>query len=140
VSSIGASAFEGCIGLSSITIPTSVSSIGDYTFADCSNLPSITVPEGVTSVGDHTFSNCSSLTFVTVEWATPPSVNTSVFSGVNCAGATLHVPAGTEGLYRTAGAWGAFGTLIEASGPAQVNSDDPASFRVFNDKQSNKRK
>ena len=42
--SIGQSAFSGCSGLTSITIPSSVTSIGERAFAGCSGLTSITIP------------------------------------------------------------------------------------------------
>lgn len=43
VTSIGYRAFEGCICLTSVTIPTSVTSIGHFAFSNCSNLTSITI-------------------------------------------------------------------------------------------------
>lgn len=42
VTSIGASAFEGCTGLTSIIIPYHITSIGSKAFADCTGLESIT--------------------------------------------------------------------------------------------------
>ncbi|MCM1223158.1 MAG: leucine-rich repeat domain-containing protein, partial [Lachnospiraceae bacterium] len=57
-------AFEGCSGLTTITIPDSVTSIGNQAFSGCSGLTSITIPDSVTSIGSHAFYNCSGLTGV----------------------------------------------------------------------------
>ena len=59
-------AFQGCIGLTSITLPASVTSIGDSAFAHCTGLTSITIPDSVTSIGDGAFEGCSGLTSVTI--------------------------------------------------------------------------
>ena len=67
VTSIGGSAFRGCSGLTSVIIPSSVTSIGEHAFEDCSGLTSVTIPNSVTSIGDRAFSGCSSLTSVTVD-------------------------------------------------------------------------
>ena len=48
-SSIGVSAFYGCSGLTSVTIPSSVTSIGNGAFQYCSGLSSITVDSGNTA-------------------------------------------------------------------------------------------
>ena len=65
VTSIGAYAFSGCSGLTSVTIPGSVTSIGDFAFSGCRGLTSVTIPDSVTSIGDWAFSDCSGLTSVT---------------------------------------------------------------------------
>ena len=41
VTSLGASCFEGCSGLTSITIPSSVTSLGDCCFSGCLNLETV---------------------------------------------------------------------------------------------------
>ena len=66
VTSIGGSAFEGCSGLTSITIPNSVTSIGGSAFEGCSGLTSITIPNSVTSIGYGAFEDCTGLTSITI--------------------------------------------------------------------------
>ena len=66
VTSLGASCFEECSGLTSITIPSSVTSLGDHCFDGCRGLTSITIPSSVTSLGSSCFSNCSGLTSITI--------------------------------------------------------------------------
>ena len=46
VTTIGGSAFEGCSGLTSLTIPNSVTTIPSYAFLGCSGLTSIVVEAG----------------------------------------------------------------------------------------------
>ena len=64
VTSIGTSAFYGCTGLTSITIPDGVTRIGEGAFYRCIGLTSITIPGSVTGIGYSAFSGCTSLTSI----------------------------------------------------------------------------
>ena len=83
MTSIGWSAFYGCSGLTSITIPESVTSIGKYAFYNCSGLTSVNIPEATTSVGEAAFSGCSGLTSITIPNSVT-SIGDFAFSG--CSG------------------------------------------------------
>ena len=85
VTSIDESAFYGCSGLASVTMPASVTSIGDYAFSDCSGLTNVTIPNRVTSISWHAFQNCSGLTSVTI-----PNSVTSIggWAFYGCSGLT----------------------------------------------------
>ena len=96
VTTLGASCFEDCSGLTSITIPSSVTSLGDHCFGGCWGLTSITIPSSVTSLGDFCFSWCSGLTSITI-----PSSVTSLggycFDG--CSGLTsITIPSSVTSL------------------------------------------
>jgi hypothetical protein len=66
VTSIGDFAFDGCTGLTSITIPNSVTSIGHAAFQNCTGLTSVTIPNSVTSIGEYAFNFCAGLTLLTI--------------------------------------------------------------------------
>ena len=85
VTSLGASCFEECRGLTSITIPSSVTSLGSSCFSYCSGLTSITIPSSVTSLGQSCFNGCSGLTSITI-----PSSVTSLggYCFRDCSGLT----------------------------------------------------
>ena len=67
VTSLGASCFRDCSGLTSITIPSSVTSLGESCFGWCSGLTSITIPSSVTSQGWYCFKDCKNLETVYFE-------------------------------------------------------------------------
>jgi hypothetical protein len=67
VTSIGVAAFQGCKGLTSISLPEGVETIGEHAFYNCDGLTSITIPEGVETIGENAFQNCSGLTSIVVE-------------------------------------------------------------------------
>lgn len=79
---IGAEAFSGCIGLTSITIPDSVISIGDYALHGCSGLTSITIPDSVTNIGVGAFGDCTGLTSIAIPDSVT-NIGAAAFSGYN---------------------------------------------------------
>lgn len=82
VTSIGEDAFSGCSGMTDITIPTSVTSIGSYAFIYCSGLSTISLPSSVTSLGNYLFADCTGLTSVTMT-SRVSSISKGMFS--NCS-------------------------------------------------------
>ena len=96
VTSLVASCFEGCSGLTSITIPSSVTSLGDHCFYECWGLTSITIPSSVTSLSASCFSNCCGLTSITIP-SSVTSLDDYCFCG--CSGLTsITIPSSVTSL------------------------------------------
>jgi hypothetical protein len=78
--------FYNCIGLSAVTIPSSVTAIGDYAFYGCKRLTSVIIPEGVTTIGEYAFRDCSIYVSSTTDVTIPSSVNFIDFGAFGAAG------------------------------------------------------
>ena len=124
MTSIGNKAFYGCVGLTSITIPSGVTGIGECAFDDCTGLTSVTILDGVTNIGDCMFSGCTGLKNIKI----PDSV-TNIGDGAffDCTGLTsITIPDSVTGI-----GWSAFEgctDLISITIPDSVTSIDYGAF------------
>ncbi|ONI46058.1 hypothetical protein AN641_02485 [Candidatus Epulonipiscioides gigas] len=81
VKQIGDNAFEQCIKLTELTIPSSVTSIGDNAFKNCARLEEISILDGVSSIGNNAFEKCYKLERLSL----PNSVTSiGMFTFANC--------------------------------------------------------
>ena len=93
ITEIGWTAFDGCTGLTEVTIPNGVTKIGDHAFSRCTDLTEVTIPNSVTKIGSDAFYGCTGLTEVTI----PNSITTIGYGTFSkCTGLTkVNVPKGT---------------------------------------------
>lgn len=129
VTSIGNSAFEGCVDITSVSLPNTLTNIGNGAFWQCSSLKSVYIPDGVktigegafhncfnlvsvfipssvTSIGSSAFSNCTNLTQVISLIQNPFSINNNVFTTYSTT--TLFTPKGTKSAYLAKSGWKEF--------------------------------
>ncbi len=123
---VGREAFQNCINLTSVTLPTTVNAIGDgafqyckklvtvnipngvadipgYTFEYCLALSSISLPATMNHVGYKAFSYCKSLSQIYCQATVPPVCVAEAFQYVrNC---TLYVPEKSVAAYKSADLW-----------------------------------
>jgi BspA type Leucine rich repeat region (6 copies)/Concanavalin A-like lectin/glucanases superfamily/Secretion system C-terminal sorting domain/Ig-like domain CHU_C associated len=105
VKSIGTGAFRNCYGLTTLSIPSSVLTIDPFAFSNCEYLTSVSISNLVTTIGQFAFEKCFNLRSVTVNWPTPLTITANVFDAITLANVTLNVPKGTAALYKAANVW-----------------------------------
>ena len=118
-------AFNGCISLTTITLPKTVTSIGARAFSGCRALTTLLLPDGVTAIGDEAFNGCKALTALTI-----PEGVTAIGAGTfeNCAAITeMNLPAGISAIGSRAFAGCA--KLVKF----RANTATPATFTMGSD-------
>jgi hypothetical protein len=93
-----------------------VTSIGDWAFDGCSGLSTVTIPNSLTSIGGRAFSGCSGLSIIISEIRNPFEIGEYVFNSYNkniYDTATLIVPKGTKAKYQTTVGWSNFTNIKE---------------------------
>lgn len=110
ISYIGASPFNYCTSLKTITFEgNSLTHIDNWAFSDCP-IKSIYIPASVIQIGWGAFS-CPQLQEIHMLGENPPTVgNSSPFANFN---ATLYVPKGCATKYWAAPIWGDFKNIVE---------------------------
>ena len=116
VTTIGASTFKNCAGLTCVIIPDNVTIIYGSAFEGCTNLASVSIPEGISSIGAKAFAGCTNLKDVFCRAANVPLTGGNAFQDANVASATLHVPDASTNSYHESAPWSEFGTIKGLSG------------------------
>ena len=86
--------FENYVG--TIEFDGDVTNIGYNAFNGCTGLTSVTIPDSVTSIESQVFYNCKGLTSITSLATTAPSITSKTFYNIKTGG-TLRVPSGSNG-------------------------------------------
>ena len=105
VTSLKASCFNGCTGLTSIILSNNVTSIGGMCFWGCTNLTNIIIPDSITAIGTACFNGCSKLTEIILAWDTSSEIvtyNSNWIVGTN-SNLKFRIPNGTTSLYTAKG-------------------------------------
>jgi|GEM_PF-3928157 len=122
---IGTDAFRLTPALNSITIPCGVQSIGARAFLS-SGLTSVDILSSVLSIGELTFGLCPNLEQFSLAVQNPADITlgSNAFYNTPVDAATLYVPHGTSGLYRSSAAeWAFFGDIQDKPNKITIGPD-----------------
>ena len=113
VTEIGEHAFLNCRGLTNFTIPSGVTKIGAGAFFCCYGLISLTIPSSVTAIGSQAFNACSELTSIYAYMEKLPETGSNLFLGCDEKNCTVYVPKGTGDAYFRSAEFGYFYNIVE---------------------------
>ena len=112
------------------TIPNSVTSIGESAFEGCIGLTSVSIPNSVVSIEEFAFGYYTGLTDIYCHIEEPLTIASSVFDYFNTC--TLHVPIGSKVKYQAADVWKNFLNIVEDL-PTGIVSIDHSQSTIDND-------
>lgn len=116
--------FMGCTQLASLSLPSTLRYIEDECFRNCPMLTQISLPASLEALGDNAFCGCQFLTDICCYAMVPPAgseADNYPFAQCRPQNVMLHVPSGTENLYRTTGFWTRFSNVTDDL-PADVTA------------------
>ena len=116
--------FTGCTQLASLSLPSTLRYIEDECFRNCPMLTQISLPASLEALGDNAFCGCQFLTDIYCYAMVPPAgseADNYPFAQCRPQNVMLHVPSGTENLYRTTGFWTRFSNVTDDL-PADVTA------------------
>ena len=108
--------FMGCTQLASLSLPSTLRYIEDECFRNCPMLTQISLPASLEVLGDNAFCGCQFLTDIYCYAMVPPAgseADNYPFAQCRPQNVILHVPSGTENLYRTTGFWTRFSNVTD---------------------------
>lgn len=108
--------FMGCTQLASLSLPSTLRYIEDECFRNCPMLTQISLPTSLEALGDNAFCGCQFLTDIYCYAMVPPAgseADNYPFAQCRPQNVMLHVPSGTENLYRTTGFWTRFSNVTD---------------------------
>lgn len=116
--------FMGCMQLASLSLPSTLRYIEDECFRNCPMLTQISLPASLEALGDNAFCGYQFLTDIYCYAMVPPAgseADNYPFAQCRPQNVMLHVPSGTENLYRTTGFWTRFSNVTDDL-PADVTA------------------
>lgn len=116
--------FMGCTQLALLSLPSTLRYIEDECFRNCPMLTQISLPASLEALGDNAFCGCQFLTDIYCYAMVPPAgseADNYPFAQCRPQNVMLHVPSGTENLYRTTGFWTRFSNVTDDL-PADVTA------------------
>lgn len=133
---IGEQALAYCDGLTSVKLPESLRYIDYACFKSCTQLKEVDLPSTLISLGGFTFRYCGAVKDIYCRAQMPPTADDSDFGivynqeylqidmqgGPDTEECVLHVPVGTEELYRNAPGWKLFKNIVAIDDTTDVQN------------------